>query len=132
MRPHCVAEKSAMLRFRLRRKPRPVEEKKAPGRAPVRQPSPRQGPAYRCLLRFCLAFGHAIPFWDSRDCRPVADGAGLVGVSVSSTFFSFRCRWLSGVEAAVQWADEGSGPYGNMEGYWSACDTSPRDRPGSA
>ena len=80
MRPHCVAEKSAMLRFRLRRKPRPVEEKKAPGRAPVRQPSARQGPAYRCLLRFCLAFGHAIPFCDSCDYRPVADSAEGIGV----------------------------------------------------
>ena len=40
----------------------------------------RRESAYRCLLRFCLAFGHAIPFCDSCDYRPVADGAEGVGV----------------------------------------------------
>ena len=40
----------------------------------------RRGSAYRCLLRFCLTFGHAIPFCDSCNCRPVAEGAEGVGV----------------------------------------------------
>ena len=39
-----------------------------------------RGAAYRCLLRFCLAFGHARVFCDFCDCRPVPDGADLVGV----------------------------------------------------
>ena len=40
----------------------------------------RRGSAYRCLLRFGLAFGHAWDFCDFCDCRPVADGAEGVGV----------------------------------------------------
>ena len=51
-----------------------------------------RGSAYRCKRRFGPAFGHAIIFCDSRDCRPVADGAGLVGVVVALSCFSFRCR----------------------------------------
>ena len=39
-----------------------------------------RGSAYRCLLRFCLTFGHAIPFCDSCNCRPVAEDAEGVGV----------------------------------------------------
>ena len=44
----------------------------------------QRGLAYRCLLRFGLAFGHAMLFCDSCCCRPVADGADLVGVVVIS------------------------------------------------
>ena len=38
------------------------------------------GAANRCLLRFGLAFGHARPFCNSLDCRPVADGAEVAGM----------------------------------------------------
>ena len=48
-----------------------------------------RGSAYRCLLRFCLTFGHAWAFCGFCSCRPVADGADLVGVVVASSCFSF-------------------------------------------
>ena len=67
----------------------PKRECAAPGgrekgakRAPVQWPSARRGSADRCLLRFCLAVGHAMLFCDSCSYRPVADGAEVVGVVV--------------------------------------------------
>ena len=42
--------------------------------------SARRGSADRCKRRFWPAFGHAIIFCDFWDCRPVADGAEVVGV----------------------------------------------------
>ncbi|ERK67855.1 hypothetical protein HMPREF1546_00347, partial [Oscillibacter sp. KLE 1745] len=30
------------------------------------------------------------------NCRPVADGAEIVGVVIALRCFSFRCRWLGG------------------------------------
>ena len=58
-----------------------------------------RGSAYRCLLRFGLAFGHAMLFCDSCCCRPVADGADLVGVVVAWSCFSFRYRSRSREES---------------------------------
>ena len=52
----------------------------------------RRESAYRCPLRFCPAFGHAMLFCDSPNCRPVADGSYGVGVVVAWSSFSFRCR----------------------------------------
>ena len=59
----------------------------------------QRGSAYRCLLRFGLAFGHAMLFCDSCCCRPVADGADLVGVVVAWSCFSFRYRSRSREES---------------------------------
>ena len=59
----------------------------------------QRGSAYRCLLRFGLAFGHAMLFCDSCCCRPVADGAALVGVVVAWSCFSFRYRSRSREES---------------------------------
>ena len=56
----------------------------------------RRGSAYRCKRRFELAVGHARLFCDFCNCRPVADGADLVGVVIALNCFSFRCRWLGG------------------------------------
>ena len=42
--------------------------------------SARRGSADRCKRRFWPAFGHAIIFCNFWDCRPVADGAEVVGV----------------------------------------------------
>ena len=73
--------------------PRPVEEKKALGRAPVQWPSARTGvgvsvqaPILPCRrARYALLRGCS--------CRPVADGAEVIGVVVALNCFSFRCRW---------------------------------------
>ena len=51
------------------------------------------GSVYQCKRRFYLAFGHAWAFCDSCDCRPVADGADLIGVVIVLNCFSLRCRW---------------------------------------
>ena len=59
--------------FWLRQKenaPRPVEEKKAPSALRCSGPPRARGSTYRCLFRFCLAFGHAIPFYDSPTAVP--------------------------------------------------------------
>ena len=93
MRPHCVVAKSAQLRFRLRRKLRPlpcatsphcagrgggpvfVFDKKRMRRARWKRKnrfialrhvrtSARRGSADRCKRRFGLAFGHAILFFE--------------------------------------------------------------------
>ena len=58
--------------------------------------SARRGSADRCKRRFWPAFGHAIIFCNFWDCRPVADGAEIVGVVIALRCFSFRCRWLGG------------------------------------
>ena len=71
-----------------------VQKKRPLGRAPVQWPPRVRGSAYQCLLRFGLAFGHAMLFCDFPDCRPVADGAEIVGVVIALRCFSFRCRWL--------------------------------------
>jgi len=55
--------------------------------------SARRGSADRCKRRFWPAFGHAIIFCNFWDCRPVADGAEIVGVVIALRCFSFRCRW---------------------------------------
>ena len=46
----------------------------------------------RCKRRFWPAFGHAMLFCDFCNCRPVADGAEIVGVVIALRCFSFRCR----------------------------------------
>ena len=48
-------------------------KEKGARRAPEQWPSARRGSAYRCLLRFCLTFGHAKPFCDFPNCRPVGE-----------------------------------------------------------
>ena len=55
-----------------------------------------RGSAYRCLPRFGPAFGHAILSRNFWNCRPVADGADLVGVARTHwTSVDFPpCRWL--------------------------------------
>ena len=75
--------------LRKRRRAVPDPKKRPLGRAPCSDPPRATGSAYRCLLRFGLAFGHAMLFCDSCCCRPVADGADLVGVVVAwSCYFS--------------------------------------------
>ena len=61
--------------------------------------SARRGSADRCKRRFWPAFGHAIIFCNFWDCRPVADGADLVGVVVAWSCFSFRYRSRSREES---------------------------------
>ena len=90
-------------RAQKRNGPCTVQREKALGRAPVQWPSARRGSAYRCKRRFGLTFGHAILFCDSCDCRPVADGAEVVGVVVGLPLLLFplplrcvRARNVSG------------------------------------
>ena len=61
--------------------------------------SARRGSADRCKRRFWPAFGHAIIFCDFWDCRPVADGAEVVGVVIAWSCFSFRYRSRSREES---------------------------------
>ena len=64
--------------------------------------SARRGSADRCKRRFWPAFGHAIIFCDFWDCRPVADGAEVVGVviALSLLLFSLPLAWrLTGAGA---------------------------------
>ena len=65
--------------------------------------SARRGSADRCKRRFWPAFGHAIIFCDFWDCRPVADGAEVVGVVIALSLLLFslplaapRGNWRSG------------------------------------
>ncbi len=81
-----------------------MEEKKALGALRCSGPPRVRGSAYRCKRRFCLAVGHARVFCDFCNCRPVADGADLIGVVVALNCFSFRCRW------PVVDGSRGSGP----------------------
>ena len=48
-------------------------------------------------------------FCDFCNCRPVADGADLVGVVIALNCFSFRCRWLSRTGANAESHHMGSG-----------------------
>mgnify|MGYP001000282032 CR=1 FL=1 len=57
----------------------------------------------RCKRRFWPAFGHAIIFCDFWDCRPVADGAEVVGVVIALSLLLFslplavpRGNWCNG------------------------------------
>ena len=54
---------------------------------------------YKCGAWRDVAFGHAMLFCDSCCCRPVADGADLVGVVVAWSCFSFRYRSRSREES---------------------------------
>ena len=65
--------------------------------------SARRGSADRCKRRFWPAFGHAIIFCDFWDCRPVADGAEVVGVVIALSLLLFslplavpRGNWCNG------------------------------------
>ena len=65
--------------------------------------SARRGAADRCKRRFWPAFGHAIIFCDFWDCRPVADGAEVVGVVIALSLLLFslplavpRGNWCNG------------------------------------
>ena len=65
--------------------------------------SARRGSADRCKRRFWPAFGHAIIFCDFWDCRPVADGAEVVGVVIALSLLLFslplavpRRNWCNG------------------------------------
>ena len=51
--------------------------------------SARRGSADRCKRRFWPAFGHAIIFCNFWDCRPVADGAEVVGVVIALSLLLF-------------------------------------------
>ena len=85
-------------------------------RTPVRWPSVRTGvgvsvqaPIWPCLrARYSLL--------QVCNCRPVADGAEVVGVVIALNCFSFRCRWSGGQQEPVQRADEGIRPYGDTAG----------------
>ncbi len=66
----------------------------------------QRGSAYRCLLRFGLAFGHAMLFCDSCCCRPVADGADLVGVVAAWSCFSFATAHAPAKNPAARSAAE--------------------------
>ena len=68
-----VLPKKRMRRARWKRKRRLARSGAVALRA-------RRGSADRCKRRFCLAFGHAMAFCDSRSCRPVADGAEVTGL----------------------------------------------------
>ena len=153
--PHCVVAKSAQLRFRLRRKLRPLPCSSFPHRAgrgggpfwscPKRECAApggrekgacarsgavalraRRGSAYRCLLRFGLAFGHAIPFCEVDAAVPWRIVPRSLGVVVALNCFSFRCRWSGGRWEPVERADEGIGPYGDAEGFLSCLVQAPR------
>ena len=65
--------------------------------------SARRGSADRCKRRFWPAFGHAIIFCNFWDCRPVADGAEVVGVVIALSLLLFslplavpRGNWCNG------------------------------------
>ena len=65
--------------------------------------SARRGSADRCKRRFWPAFGHAIIFCNFWDCRPVADGAEVVGVVIALSLLLFslplavpRRNWCNG------------------------------------
>ena len=65
--------------------------------------SARRGSADRCKRRFWPAFGHAMLFCDFCNCRPVADGAEVVGVVIALSLLLFslplaapRGNWRSG------------------------------------
>ena len=101
----------------------------------------RRGSAYRCLLRFGLAFGHAIPFCEVDAAVPWRIVPRSSGVVVALNCFSFRCRWSGGRWEPVERADEGIGPYGDAESHRPHCrgrrprppsSTGPYNRPGSA
>ena len=123
--PIVVVAKSAKLRFRLRRKLRPLPCSSSPHRAgrgggpfrswPKRKRAvhgpkekaawarsgavalrARRGSAYRCLLRFCLAFGHAILFCEVAAAVPWRMVRRASGWLTHCLCFSFRCRWLGG------------------------------------
>ena len=65
--------------------------------------SARRGSADRCKRRFWPAFGHAMLFCDFCNCRPVADGAEVVGVVIALSLLLFslplavpRGNWCNG------------------------------------
>ena len=94
----------------------PGGREKALWRAPVQWPSARRGSADRCLLRFGLAFGHAMVFCEFAAAVPWRMVPNLSGWLSHCLCFSFRCRWPGGQREPVQRADEGIGPYGDAEG----------------
>ena len=49
----------------------------------------------RALLAIKV-FAHKVRLLQVCNCRPVADGAEIVGVVIALRCFSFRCRWLGG------------------------------------
>ena len=80
-----------------------VQKKRPLGALRRVRASARRGSADRCKRRFWPAFGHAMLFCDFCNCRPVADGADLVGVVVALPLFLFslplavpRRNWCNG------------------------------------
>ena len=65
-------------------------KEKSVRRAPVQWPSARRGSAYRCLLRFCLAFGHAWVFCEVDTAVPWRGFRPRRGARTHLTSFSFR------------------------------------------
>ena len=63
-------------------------------RAPVQWPSARRGSAYRCLLRFCLTFGHARLFYEVDTAVPwrmVPTASGWLSHGPASIFAAAGC-----------------------------------------
>ena len=74
-------------------------KEKSAGRAPVQWPSARTGVGVSVPAPILPGLRARYHLLRGRYCRPVADGAEVVGVVIALNCFSFRCRWPVGDES---------------------------------